>query len=113
MEENRLKSEKIPKLLLALAAPAICAQIVTLLYNLVDRIYIGRLEDGAIAMAAIGICAPIVTVVTAFTGLFGRSAAGCYQNGRAPQRKCPAVYRKQFFNAGHIFDSNYGTGAYL
>ena len=75
MEENRLKSEKIPKLLLALAAPAICAQIVTLLYNLVDRIYIGRLEDGAIAMAAIGICAPIVTVVTAFTGLFGRGGA--------------------------------------
>ncbi len=75
MEENRLKSEKIPKLLLALAVPAICAQIVTLLYNLVDRIYIGRLEDGAIAMAAIGICAPIVTVVTAFTGLFGRGGA--------------------------------------
>ena len=74
-ENNRLHSERIPKLLLSLAAPAICAQIVTLMYNLVDRIYLGRMADGTLAMAAIGICAPIVTVVTAFTGLLGRGGA--------------------------------------
>ena len=74
-EDNRLHSERIPKLLLSLAAPAICAQIVTLMYNLVDRIYLGRMADGTLAMAAIGICAPIVTVVTAFTGLLGRGGA--------------------------------------
>lgn len=55
-----------------LAFPTLCAQIVPLLYNLVDRICIGQMSDGALAMAAIGICAPIVTVVTAFTGMFGR-----------------------------------------
>lgn len=75
MENQKLASWKIPKLLWSLAFPAICAQIVTLLYNLVDRIYIGQMQDGAIAMAAIGICAPIVTVVTAFTGLFGRGGS--------------------------------------
>lgn len=74
-ENNRLHSEKIPKLLFSLAAPAICAQIVTLLYNLVDRIYIGQMQDGTFAMAAIGICAPIVTMVTAFTGLLGRGGS--------------------------------------
>lgn len=74
-ENNRLHSEKIPKLLFSLAAPAICAQIVTLLYNLVDRIYIGQMQDGTFAMAAIGVCAPIVTVVTAFTGLLGRGGS--------------------------------------
>lgn len=75
MENQKLASWKIPKLLWSLAFPAICAQIVTLLYNLVDRIYIGQMQDGAIAMAAIGICAPIVTVVTAFTGMFGRGGS--------------------------------------
>ncbi len=75
MEQNRLKSEKIPKLLFSLALPAICAQIITLLYNLVDRIYIGRMEDGLLAMGAIGICAPVVTIVTAFTGLFGQGGS--------------------------------------
>ena len=75
MENNRLGTEKVSKLLLSLAAPAICAQIVTLLYNLVDRIYIGWMADGMLAMAAVGICAPIVTVVTAFTGLLGRGGA--------------------------------------
>lgn len=75
MENERLATQPVPKLLLNLAAPAICAQIVTLLYNLVDRIYIGRMEDGALAMAAVGICAPIVTVVTAFTGLLGRGGS--------------------------------------
>lgn len=75
MENQKLATWKIPKLLWSLAFPAICAQIVTLLYNLVDRIYIGQMQDGAIAMAAIGICAPIVTVVTAFTGMFGRGGS--------------------------------------
>ena len=75
MENERLATQPVPKLLLSLAAPAICAQIVTLLYNLVDRIYIGRMEDGTLAMAAVGICAPIVTVVSAFTGLLGRGGS--------------------------------------
>lgn len=75
MENNRLATERVPRLLATLAAPAICAQIVTLLYNLVDRIYIGRMEEGTLAMAAIGICTPIVTIVTAFTGLLGRGGA--------------------------------------
>ena len=52
MENNRLGTEKVSKLLLSLAAPAICAQIVMLLYNLVDRIYIGWMADGMLAMAA-------------------------------------------------------------
>lgn len=75
MEKNRLGTEKVSKLLFTLALPAICAQLVTLLYNLVDRIYIGQMENGLVAMGAIGICAPIVTIVSAFTGLFGRGGA--------------------------------------
>ncbi len=50
-----------------LAIPAICAQLVTLLYNLVDYIFIGQMEDGMLAMAAIGICTPVITIITAFS----------------------------------------------
>ena len=72
---NKLEDMKITKLLLQLSLPAICAQMVTLLYNLVDRIFIGHMENGDVAMAAIGVCAPIVTIVSAFTGLLGRGGA--------------------------------------
>ena len=73
--EERLKQENLKSLLFSLAIPAILAQIVTLIYNLVDRIYIGRMEDGALAMAAIGLCVPLTTIINAFTGLFGRGGS--------------------------------------
>ena len=72
---ERLANEKISKLLLSLAIPSILAQMVTLLYNLVDRIYIGRMEDGALAIAGIGLCSAIITIIIAFTNLFGRGGA--------------------------------------
>lgn len=75
MEQNKLATMKVSKLLFQLAMPAICAQVVTLLYNMVDRVYIGRMEDGVLAMAGVGICAPIISVITAFTGLFGRGGS--------------------------------------
>ena len=74
-ETNKLADKKVSKLLLELAIPAICAQIVTLMYNLVDKIYIGRMDGGALAMAGVGLCAPIVTIINAFTGLFGRGGS--------------------------------------
>lgn len=75
MKQYELLTGRIPQLLARLAAPAICAQLVTLLYNLVDRIYIGRMPDGITAMAAIGICAPIVTIITSISSLFGRGGS--------------------------------------
>ena len=73
--EERLKQENLKSLLFSLAIPAILAQIVTLIYNLVDRIYIGRMEDGALAMAAIGLCVPLTTIINAYNGLFGRGGS--------------------------------------
>ena len=75
MKDERLRTEDPRKLLTELAIPAICAQIVTLLYNTVDRFYIGRMENGAIAMAGIGLCVPITTVLTGLSSLFGRGGA--------------------------------------
>ena len=70
MENNRLGTEKVSKLLLSLAAPAICAQIVTLLYNLVDRIYIGWMADGMLAMAAV--ISQFASFVWVMAFLFGK-----------------------------------------
>ena len=72
---ERLENEKISKLLWSLALPSILAQLTTLIYNMVDRIFIGRLPDGALAIAGIGLCASIITIITAFTNLFGRGGA--------------------------------------
>lgn len=72
---ERLENEKISTLLLSLAIPSILAQLTSLIYNMVDRIYIGRLEAGALAIAGIGLCTSIVTIITAFTNLFGRGGA--------------------------------------
>lgn len=73
-EENKLGSQPIGGLLLSLAVPAVLAQIVSILYNLVDRIFIGQ-SCGSYSMAAIGISTPIITIITAFTGLFGTGGA--------------------------------------
>ena len=52
--ENRLGTESVGKLLLKLAAPAITAQLINALYNIVDRMYIGRVKEvGSLALAAL------------------------------------------------------------
>ena len=72
---DRLANEKISSLLLSLAIPSILAQLATLIYNMVDRIYIGRLPQGSLSIAGIGLCTSIITIIMAFTNLFGRGGA--------------------------------------
>ena len=73
--QERLANEKISKLLLSLSIPSIFAQLVSLIYNMVDRMYIGRMPNGTLAMAAIGLCVSLVNIIGAFNGLFGRGGA--------------------------------------
>lgn len=63
--------EPVGKLLFNLALPAIIAQIVNLLYNIVDRIFIGRIPNGEIAMAGVGVSFPIIMLISAFSALIG------------------------------------------
>ncbi len=65
----------IPKLLFKLATPAIIAQMVNVLYNIVDRIFIGRMENGEIAMAGVGVAFPVILIVSAFSALVGMGGA--------------------------------------
>ncbi len=70
----------IGKLLFKLAAPAIIAQIVNVLYNIVDRIFIGRMPNGELAMAGVGVAFPIIMIISAFSALIGMggSTTCCY-----------------------------------
>lgn len=78
MTQNRdfLATEPIPRLLVRIAIPTVIAQIVNLLYNLVDRIYIGHIEYiGKDALTGVGVCFPILTAVSAFASLVGGGGA--------------------------------------
>lgn len=66
---------KISSLLFKLSMPAIIAQLVNLLYNIVDRIYIGRMANGEVAMAGIGVAFPVIIIVSAFSSLVGMGGA--------------------------------------
>lgn len=58
------------------AIPMLVAQILNLLYNIVDRIYIARIQDvGTTALGAVGLCFPIIMIITAFSNLFGSGGA--------------------------------------
>ncbi|MGL6174236.1 MAG: MATE family efflux transporter [Cellulosilyticaceae bacterium] len=77
MEKNQtdLGKDSIGKLLFKLAMPAIIAQLVNVLYNIVDRIFIGRIPNGEVAMAGVGVAFPILIIVSAFSALLGMGGA--------------------------------------
>lgn len=73
---DALGKEPIGKLLFQLGAPAVAAQIINLLYNLVDRMYIGRIPDvGRVALTGVGVCLPLIMAISAFAALIGMGAA--------------------------------------
>ena len=75
-QQNEMATGSIPKLFFKLAIPAVVAQIVNLLYNIVDRIYIGHIpEVGAAALTGVGLCSAIMMFITAFAMLAGAGGA--------------------------------------
>ena len=70
-----LGKDSVGKLLFKLATPAIIAQLVNVLYNIIDRIFIGRLPEGDLAMAGVGVAFPIVMLVSATSALIGMGGA--------------------------------------
>ena len=73
---NNMETGSIPKLLAQLAIPAVVAQIINLLYNIVDRIYIGHIPGiGAAALTGVGLFTPILMLMNAFAMLVGSGGA--------------------------------------
>ena len=64
-DKEFLGTEKIGKLLFRLAVPTVIAQIVNMLYNIVDRIYIGHIPgEGSAALTGVGVCMPIIMIIS-------------------------------------------------
>lgn len=74
-DKNLLGTAPIGKLLFKLAVPSVIAQIVNLLYNMVDRIYIGHYDPSGLALTGVGICMPVIMAVSAFAALVGMGGA--------------------------------------
>ena len=75
-DKTFLGTEPVGKLLLKLAVPTVIAQLVNMLYNIVDRIYIGHMPgDGSLALTGIGVCMPIILVVSAFASFSATGGA--------------------------------------
>ena len=95
--------------IMEVAVPMIIAQILNLLYNIVDRIYIGRIpEIGATALTGVGLCFPIITLITAFTYLFGNGGAPLcsMERGRGNREEAEMLM-------GNTFVMLIGTGVIL
>lgn len=75
-DKEFLGTEKIGKLLFRLAVPTVIAQIVNMLYNIVDRIYIGHIPgEGSAALTGVGVCMPIIMIISAFAALVSAGGA--------------------------------------
>ena len=75
-DKEFLRTEPLGKLLLKLALPTVAAQLINMLYNIVDRIYIGHIpEIGASALTGVGVCMPLIMIVSAFAALVGYGGA--------------------------------------
>ena len=78
MEKDKefLGTEPVGKLLFRLAIPTIVAQLVNMLYNIVDRIYIGHIpEEGSLALTGVGVCMPVIIIISAFAALISAGGA--------------------------------------
>lgn len=75
-KEQRMATEKIGKLMISMAVPSIIAQIINILYSVVDRIYIGHIKGvGMEALTGVGVTFPIITLISAFSAFIGAGGA--------------------------------------
>lgn len=74
--ERRMATEKIGRLMISMAVPSVIAQVINILYSVVDRIYIGHIEGvGMEALTGVGVTFPIITLISAFSAFVGAGGA--------------------------------------
>ena len=97
-----LGSGSVGKLLFSLAVPTITSQIVNMLYNLVDRVYIGHMQPvetvGKLALTGVGVCLPIIMVISAFAALmaFGGAPRASIAEGRGDLKESERIMGNSF-----------------
>jgi len=83
MRQVDFSEGSITKSIFQTAMPMLAAQMLNLLYNIVDRVYVGRIpEAGTAALGAIGLCFPIIVMIAAFTGLYGNGGSPLFAIAR-------------------------------
>lgn len=92
--DERLGTAPLGKLMVSMALPAVAAQIINVLYNIVDRIYIGHIQGyGELALTGVGVTAPILMVISAFSAFAGMGGApqASIQMGRKNYEKAERI----------------------
>lgn len=75
-QKNDFSRGSVVRSILSLAVPMTLAQLINILYNIIDRMYIGRLpENATLSLTGLGLCLPIISIVIAFANLFGMGGA--------------------------------------
>ena len=100
MRQVDFSQGKIFRNIMAISLPMLAAQIVNLLYNIVDRIYIARIpETGTEALGAVGVCFSAVIIITAFTNMFGSGGSPLFSmaRGRQDREEAAAIQNTAFF----------------
>ncbi len=98
-KSNDFSKGPVWKCIITQAVPLTIAQLVQLLYNVVDRIYIGHLGDGnSIALTGVGLTFPIVTLIMAFSGLFGMGGVPLFsmERGAGEEEKAGKIIGNSF-----------------
>lgn len=109
MRKTDFSQGSVKKLIMAQALPLTLAQMVQLLYNIVDRIYIGHLKDvGDLALTGLGITFPVIVIIAAFTNLYGSGGATLFAlaRGRGDQEEAEGLL-------GNVFTLLLGTSLIL
>lgn len=76
MQDEKLGTAPLGRLIFSLAIPSVVAQLINVIYNMVDRIYIGHIPDvGAEALAGLGLSLPVILLIQAFSALAGMGGA--------------------------------------
>ena len=103
MKKIDFDNDSIKKNILQAALPMLAAQILSLLYNIVDRIYIARIPDmGTTALGAVGLCFPIIMLTIAFSNLFGSGGAPLFSIKRGMSDDRAAYNEYELYNGLHI-----------
>lgn len=93
MEVTDFSKGSIKKNIMRLAMPMTLAQLINVLYNIVDRIYIGRMDGGnSLALTGVGVCLPIISLIIAFANLVGMGGAPLFSIERGKKNQKEAEY---------------------
>ncbi len=100
MKQIDFAEGKISHSILQAALPMLVAQLLNLLYNIVDRIYIARIPGiGTAALGGVGICFPVIVIITAFANLFGSGGAPLFsiERGKGDTKEAQRIMNTSFF----------------